>query len=83
MPNFRSAALWVLGTMAGLGLGGFYGGSHFVLLDPTTLLQSVRDIVGGAFTGFMSGSVTGSILLILLKQNRESTYGPRLVQQPQ
>ncbi len=82
-PNLRSAVLWVLGAIAGLSLGGFYGGGHFALLYPTTLFQSVRDIVGGAFTGFVSGSVTGSILLILLKQNRESTYGPRLVQQLQ
>jgi hypothetical protein len=71
-PNLQSAALWVLGTVAGLGLGGFYGGGHFALLDPTTLFPDIRDIVGGAFTGFVSGGVTGTVLIILLKQNRES-----------
>ena len=71
-PNLQSAALWVLGTVAGLGLGGFYGGGHFALLDPTTLFPGIMDIVGGAFTGFVSGGVTGTVLIILLKQNRES-----------
>lgn len=70
MPDFQSAALWVLSTLAGLTLGGLWGGSHFALVDLTFFPQSVREILGGAFTGLVSGSLTGMILLILLKSNQ-------------
>jgi hypothetical protein len=73
-PNFQSMVLWVLGAVLGLTLGGFYGGSHFsLLIDLTMIPQSIHGMVGGAFTGFVSGGVTGIILLILLKRSREST----------
>lgn len=70
--NMRSAALWIMGTIAGFGLGGLFGGTPFGLVELTMLPQSVRDILGGAFTGLISGAVTGGILLLLIKQQGKS-----------
>jgi len=69
IPNFKNAILWTIGTMAGLGVGWFIGGSRF---ESIGLSQSISTVLGGIVMGFVNGSITGSILLILLKEHYES-----------
>ncbi|HKZ70987.1 MAG TPA: hypothetical protein VJ020_12960 [Anaerolineales bacterium] len=66
-PTFRNAALWVVGTMAGLGVGWFVVGNRFENIEA---LQGVSNILSGVIMGLVNGSITGGVLLILLNETK-------------
>lgn len=66
-PTLRSAALWVMGTMAGLGVGWFVVGNGFEIIGA---LQGVSNVLSGVIMGLVNGSITGGVLLILLNETK-------------
>lgn len=88
--HFKYGMLWVLGTIAGLTVGLFVGSMAGVFASFSLVLRlmgqnplahlsvysDIINVVGGSVMGLFSGSLTSSILLLLIQRSEETNLRP-------